>query len=138
MDIPKNLRHIMEKQQLSINALERKSGVKPGSVQNILYGRSKNPGIETLLALAKALNISLNTLVYSSEDDVDFSLPWNADLYTEAVITVRNELHRLSFFLKRKEFLECVYKIYEYSQKSQKDKIDLTFATWLIEEKKAR
>lgn len=143
MDIAKNLRQIMKKQKISISALERKAGVTVGSVQNILYKRSKNPGIETLLNISKALQTPLYVLIASTEDDISPTLqktsaPWDINLYADAVIVVKNLILNNDLSLNQREFLECVNKIYEYSQKSLKDKIDLTFAEWTIEEKKAK
>ncbi len=135
MSIAKNLRAIMQKKGISINALERMAGVKPGSVQNILYGRSKNPGIETLMAIANALGIALDELHEGSISFSGASISWDINLYTKSAEAVRDILHSESRALSKREFLECVDKIHEYSRASLKDKVDYTFAKWLLQEK---
>lgn len=45
--------------KLTINKLASESGVAPSTVKNILYGKSKNPGITTLKILCDGLGISL-------------------------------------------------------------------------------
>lgn len=45
--------------QITINKLATESGVSPSSLKNILYGKSKNPGIVTIKMLCDGLNISL-------------------------------------------------------------------------------
>ncbi|MBQ7044309.1 MAG: helix-turn-helix transcriptional regulator [Clostridia bacterium] len=49
----------IEERHLSIHALAIKSGVAPSTIKNILYGKSKNPGVVTLKLLCDGLGISL-------------------------------------------------------------------------------
>ncbi len=50
---------LLEENNLSIHALAIKSGVAPSTIKNILYGKSKNPGIVTIKMLCDGLGISL-------------------------------------------------------------------------------
>ena len=43
----------------TINKLATESGVSPSSLKNILYGKSKNPGIVTIKMLCDGLGVSL-------------------------------------------------------------------------------
>ncbi len=45
--------------RISIHALAIESAVPPSSIKNILYGKSKNPGIVTIKMLCDGLGISL-------------------------------------------------------------------------------
>ena len=49
-------------------ALSRLSGVKQSVISDIENGKTRNPGIETVLSLAKALGCSLNDLVRNDDD----------------------------------------------------------------------
>ena len=51
----------------TINKLANQSGVAPSTVKNILYGKSKNPGIVTIKMLCDGLDISLIEFFASSE-----------------------------------------------------------------------
>ena len=53
------LLYLLEKNNLSIHALALRSGVAPSTIKNILYGKSKNPGIVTLKMLCDGFGISL-------------------------------------------------------------------------------
>ena len=44
---------------MPIHKLAMESGVPPSTIKNILYGKSKNPGIVTIKMLCDGLNISL-------------------------------------------------------------------------------
>lgn len=66
---------LLEERRLSIHALAIKSGVAPSTIKNILYGKSKNPGIVTIKILCDGLGISLfeffNTDQFSSYEPED-------------------------------------------------------------------
>lgn len=50
---------LLEEKNMSIYKLATDSAVPPSTVKNILYGKSKNPGIVTLKMLCDGLNITL-------------------------------------------------------------------------------
>ncbi len=51
--------NLCEEKRMTINKLATESGVAPSSVKNILYGKSKNPGIVTLKMLCDGFGITL-------------------------------------------------------------------------------
>ena len=44
---------------ITINKLSTESGIAPSTIKNILYGKSKNPGIVTIKMLCDGFGISL-------------------------------------------------------------------------------
>lgn len=50
---------LCEEKRMTIHRLSTESAVPPSSIKNILYGKSKNPGIVTLKMLCDGLGISL-------------------------------------------------------------------------------
>lgn len=50
---------LCEEKRMTINKLASASGVAPSTIKNILYGKSKNPGIVTLKLLCDGLGITL-------------------------------------------------------------------------------
>ncbi len=50
---------LCEQKRISIHALALESAVPPSTIKNILYGKSKNPGIVTIKMLCDGLGISL-------------------------------------------------------------------------------
>ncbi|MGN1194727.1 MAG: helix-turn-helix transcriptional regulator [Acutalibacteraceae bacterium] len=50
---------LLENNKMSIHALAIKSGISPSTIKNILYGKSKNPGIVTIKMLCDGFGISL-------------------------------------------------------------------------------
>ena len=45
--------------RITINKLATESGVAPSTIKNILYGKSRNPGIVTLKMLCDGLGITI-------------------------------------------------------------------------------
>ena len=52
---------------ITVNKLAQLSGVQPSTVKNILYGKSKNPGVVTLGLLCDGLGIGLSDFFGSGE-----------------------------------------------------------------------
>ncbi len=50
---------LCEEKRMTINKLASESGIAPSTVKNILYGKSKNPGIVTLKILCDGMGITL-------------------------------------------------------------------------------
>ncbi|MBR1533108.1 MAG: helix-turn-helix transcriptional regulator [Ruminococcus sp.] len=53
------LLELLEKHKMSIHSLALRSGVAPSTIKNILYGKSKNPGIVTIKLICDGFGISL-------------------------------------------------------------------------------
>ncbi len=50
---------LCDEKRLTIHKLAVESGVAPSTIKNILYGKSKNPGIVTIKMLCDGMGISL-------------------------------------------------------------------------------
>ncbi len=50
---------LLEEKRMSIHKLAIEAAVPPSTIKNILYGKSKNPGIVTLKMLCDGLDVSL-------------------------------------------------------------------------------
>ncbi len=58
---------LCNQKNLTINKLSTLSGVAPSSIKNILYGKSKNPGIVTIKMLCDGMEITLNDFFNANE-----------------------------------------------------------------------
>ena len=61
---------LLEQKKMPIHKLAIESGVPPSTIKNILYGKSKNPGIVTLKMLCDGLGISI-TEFFNTKDFQD-------------------------------------------------------------------
>ena len=53
------LMELCEERHLAIHKLATESAVAPSTIKNILYGKSRNPGIVTIKMLCDGMGISL-------------------------------------------------------------------------------
>ena len=58
---------LLEEKKMSIHKLALGSAVPPSSIKNILYGKSKNPGIVTLKMLCDGFGITLTEFFDTDE-----------------------------------------------------------------------
>ena len=59
--------YLCGKKHMTIYKLSVESAVAPSSIKNILYGKSKNPGIVTLKMLCDGFGITLNEFFDTDE-----------------------------------------------------------------------
>ena len=59
MTVKNRIMNLCEQKKITINKLATESGVAPSTIKNILYGKSKNPGIVTITMLCDGLGVSL-------------------------------------------------------------------------------
>ena len=59
IDLGKRIQDLVAENDMSINQLAKASGVPASTIKNITQGKSKNPGIETVAKLCKALGVTL-------------------------------------------------------------------------------
>ncbi len=57
--ISSRIRNLCDKRGISINKLANMSDVKQSTLDNIMQGVSKNPGIQTLHKIANAFNMTV-------------------------------------------------------------------------------
>ena len=57
--VKNRLLQLLDEKKFSIYKLATESAVAPSSIKNILYGKSKNPGIVTLKMLCDGFGITL-------------------------------------------------------------------------------
>lgn len=58
-----NLKEIRTAKKMTQNELAEASGIKQATISDIETGDIKNPGIETIKKLAKALNVKIQKLI---------------------------------------------------------------------------
>jgi transcriptional regulator with XRE-family HTH domain len=140
------IREIIKEKGISAHALERRAGLKHSAVQNILYGRSKNPSISTLSAIAQTLGCTVSALINSSintpntslgptpsELDEAFCEKWDHELYLASLEVVISVIRKSAKSINREAVIVLVDEVYSYSLINKEKKADCYFAQWLLE-----
>lgn len=123
---------------ISVHALEKQAGLKRSAVQNILQGRSKNPSVHILHAVAKILGCNINDLLAQPEVKLpSHEAPVATDefldlaLYAEAAKLASVTLNAEGGVYNAAKAVRYIKELYQYSVDSQLSHIDKNFASWL-------
>jgi len=61
--IPRNMRRVMDSRGLSAQRLSYRAEVSAARISDILRGKTRNPGVEVMCRIARALDVTLDDLV---------------------------------------------------------------------------
>jgi len=74
--IAKRITDLCKKRKFSINKLAKMSNMKQSTIDNVMHGKSKNPGVQTLHKIALTFNMTVAEFLdfpelnnYSFDDD---------------------------------------------------------------------
>ena len=135
------IRSLIEEKNLSVQGLEKKSGLKLNAVRNILIGHSKKPSAETLLAISRALGCTIGELLdeesssnnrESARIDLLFE---NKELLHDVIDCILEYMTSKNIPIKNKEFYESIEKIYQYSVRKFESTLDKEFAEWYLDDR---
>jgi transcriptional regulator with XRE-family HTH domain len=130
---------------LSINAAEKLAGIGTSSLRHFLKGRTKNPDLETLSALASVLECDLSDLLglnpktlaetQEKEGSSNINKPVNYNLYVDVTGFVCDFLkdQKLSS-ISNEVFLQTLKKIYYFCLFQKNGVLDKEFASWYMNE----
>ena len=108
----------LREKQLTITKVERLSCLGCGSLRNFIAGHTKNPTLETLNALAKTLEMTLDQLFEVTEETKaeDVSKKdnvWSPNLFLKAVESVKNLLGQKPMtIINSEEAISRIQEIY--------------------------
>lgn len=122
---------------ISTHALEKKAGLRPSAIQNILYGRSKNPSIHIIQAVAQALGCRVSDLIQEESSEnvsshASKNAPWNQELYLACFSKVHEILKQEKKVLNRDKIHELVEELYLYSVSNDLKDPDHLFCSWMV------
>lgn len=67
--VKERIQNLCKEKNMTIYRLSMESAVSPSSIKNILYGKSKNPGVVTIKMLCDGFGITLSEFFTSPEFD---------------------------------------------------------------------
>ena len=127
------LNELMTQKNISIADIEKTSGVNKNTINSILTGASKNPGANTLRSIAKALDVSLESLLSDDEMNIEGLSKDQMKVFTEVTNATINIIidKDLSFTIDKLNAL--IKEIYQYSIKISPPYIDNNFINWIVD-----
>ena len=137
----------LKQSNFTVASIERNAGLGVSVLRNLLRGKSHNPRIETVIALAKALNCTVDDLLAetdtsekafilpsfieknSFEEKINYSLLGKCVSLIESITSDKTPLNYL-------DFLKLLSEVYFFSLGKKEEIPDRAFALWALEKKK--
>lgn len=125
---------------LNVKKLERNANLKVNAVKNILLGRSQNPNVYTVVAIANALNCNIYELLgelppESSETPMMLDPTHRIDhpaLMKQSINSVLTFIETHDKSLTVTQLMLIADHIYRYSLQTSSKYIDERFAEWIM------
>lgn len=135
VNIKQQLVKRMENSNLSTYSLEKNAGLKRGIIGNIVYDKSNFPRIDTLKAIADALDCSVDDLLSEVQEPATSLGENNLNyiLMQEIVQEVTYCLNNKKVTIALKKFLFLVEQAYTYCVDKKNSTLDKSFIEWIID-----
>ena len=144
--LKENLTKILKKTNLTVPELERRAGIKPYSLRNIIQGKSTKPSVEIVFAIAKELGCTVEELLSSSISHKNNRNGYKSDEVSVSVFKHikfnKNLLLEIHEFLNHKilnlgtinfyQYICALSDIYQYCFEQNDKLFDARYATWWI------
>ena len=138
--IKEKLTEKIHSNNINVHSLEKKAGLKIGSIRNILLGRSENPGVFTLLAACKALDCSLEEVLglkkIQKPETIFCNVSWDFDLYVNIINEVNQWIEKNNVSITLEKAQAYINEIYLYSLNNNHRKLDQNFSNWILDKHK--
>ena len=117
---------------MSIAKLEREAGLKVNVARNIIAGYSKKPSAETIYAIAKTLQCSVDDLLSNKDENTKNIKIKNLSLYQEIGQNVLEFMKNEGSCLNMIEYNKLIQEIYLFSLQFNLNEPDKNFTHWIL------
>ncbi len=134
----KRLQKKIDEAQINVSELERRAKLPLSAARRILLGNTRNPTLETIVAISNVLGCSVDELVREehsyvpirAKDDTAFE----KELFVQLIEAIKwylqhYEISTVTF----NEFIACIVEMYEFSLTHPDRKIDKHFVMWYLD-----
>ena len=140
MNSVKNLQNyihdVMQQKKIRVKDIEESTGLNKNTIYKILSGQSKNPSASNLQLIAKALSVSLESLI-TLENDIDTKNLSHEEMkiFLEATDVTVNTLIKKDIIPSVDNLIVLIKEVYQYSIKASPPKVEERFIHWLLDNK---
>jgi transcriptional regulator with XRE-family HTH domain len=142
--IQEQLQTRMKDKNLTATELGRKAGLSSNAVRHILNGDSTNPGIESLSAISKLLDCSVDELIGRPTSQTYMSTvaelnkgktkhTWNSSLYQSCSNEIQNHIQSKNYKPSLEQVLFFIKETYIYAIEGGSNTADLRFTKWIVD-----
>lgn len=133
----------LSEREMSPHILGKKAGLAMSAVHKIIHGNIKNPTLETLLAIARVFDCSLDELVgnriitkpRAEKALISEDVPWNNELMKPILRATLAFIEQNNLSLNLKETIHFILETYHYCLIKKHGEFDNAFFEWHIQQK---
>lgn len=109
------------------------------TIQKLVSGATKNPGIKTIMAVAKGLNCSIDELVgnniFTANNNSLLSneLSFDNTVFKKIFVAVSVYIEEKKLDPPMKKVFYAIDTIYDYSLRRNHNELDNSYVTWVLE-----
>ena len=125
-----NTKKHLKERNLSIARLEEMSGIKTGSLRNIIYGASRNPSLFTVYKVAQAFKMPIDQLIQATQEENQKN-----SFYNDLNLIIKIFSYFLEHIDDRKNMQDLFLlanKAYDYCTKLKAFNFDESFCEYLL------
>lgn len=133
-NLQQRIQNLMSQRNIGATDIEKKTGLNRNTIYGIVAGNSKNPSAHNLQLIAKALDVSLESILFD-EDTTQLNYLNTEQLTTFSTATVATVemIIESDVNISVEKLVNLIKEVYEYSIKATPPTIDDRFIKWLIE-----
>jgi len=132
------INELMNEKKINAVDIEKATGLKRNTVYSITSGTSKSPSVHNLQLIAKALNVSMETLMLDGGGAVSEALLTNEQMHAfgDSAKAVAGAAVSKGYSFNMDKFIFLIKEAYQYSIKISPPAVDERFIHWLLDKHK--
>jgi transcriptional regulator with XRE-family HTH domain len=132
--LQQRIQDLMTQKNMGATDIERKTGLNRNTIYGIVAGNSKNPSAYNLQLIAKALDVSLESMLVD-EEEIKLDILNHAQMkaFCEATSSTINIIIEKNLNFSLDKLISLIKEVYQYSIKIDPPTIDDRFIHWMID-----
>jgi transcriptional regulator with XRE-family HTH domain len=138
-NLPQKIQNLMIQKNIGATDIEKKTGLNKNTVYSIVAGNSKSPSAHTLQLIAKALDVSLESILIDEEETlISISTLSNQQMkiFADVTSTTINIIIEKELNFPLNKLIDLIKEVYQYSLKANPICVDIRFIDWLLDKYK--
>jgi transcriptional regulator with XRE-family HTH domain len=136
-NIQVKISELMTRKKINAIDIEKETGLSRNTVYSIIAGNSKNPSAYNLLLIAKALGVTLESILIDGEETEFTSLSDQQMVtFSEATSTTIIVVSARELKLPLAKLITIIKEVYQYALKADPPSVDIRFVEWLLDKHK--
>jgi transcriptional regulator with XRE-family HTH domain len=131
------INNLMSQKKMSAVDIEKETGINRNTVYSIITGTSKNPSANNLQLIAKALDVTLESILIDKDDiQIDSLSNKQMQAFSEATRATIDAVTKRNLNFSLDKLIALIKEAYQYSIKVDPPCVDDRFIEWILDKYK--